>query len=127
MPFLSLCNCRQSTVINLILGCIHRENVDISVAPKLEWKCKIPHFSLLIENLHHDSKAAAHRNTSIWCALYESIRSFLELLTKAGGWVVYFAPMARFTPHSPTFLPFSRGIICFHVSHSDRTLFVPWL
>ena len=42
--FLSLCNCRQSTVINLIFGCIHRENFDISVAPKLEGKCKIPHF-----------------------------------------------------------------------------------
>ena len=32
---------------------------------------------------------------SLW-----SIRSILGLLTKAGGWVVYFAPMVRFTPPS---------------------------
>ena len=109
--FLSLCNCRQSTVINLIFGGIHRENFDISVGPKLEGKCKIPHFSLLTKKLHPNSKATATRNASIWCALYESTRYFPELLTKAGGWVVYFAPMVRFTPPSPTSLHYPMSIM----------------
>ena len=99
-PFLSLCTCRQNTVITLKCGGIHRGNFDIYVAPELEGKCKIPHFSSLIENVHPDSKATSPRNTSIWCTIYESIRSFQELIIKAGGKVVYFAPMVRFTPPS---------------------------
>ena len=101
-PFLSLCNCRKGAAINLKFGVINRGNFDISPAPKLEEKCKIPHFSLLTENVHPDSKATAPRDTSIWCAIYDSIHCFLERLIKAGGWVVYFAPMDRFTPPSPT-------------------------
>ena len=96
-----LCNCHQSTVINLKFGGKHGGNCDISIAPKLEGKYKIPHFSRLLENVHPDSNVTAPRNASILCAIYLSIRSFLELLIKAGGWVVYFAPMIRFTPPSP--------------------------
>ena len=52
--------------------------------------------------MHPDSNATAPSNTSIWCPIYESTRSILELLIKAGGWLVYFAPAVRLTPPSPT-------------------------
>ena len=54
--------CFQSTVINLKFGHIHRRNSDMSVAPKLEGKAKIPHFSLWIENVRPDSNDRAPRN-----------------------------------------------------------------
>ena len=51
--------------------------------------------------MHPDLIATAHRNISMWCAIYESIRSFLELLIKAGGWIVYFAPGGPLYPTFP--------------------------
>ena len=43
-PFLSLCNCRQITIISLKFGRKHRWNFDIYVAPKLEGNSEISHF-----------------------------------------------------------------------------------
>ena len=38
--------------------------------------------------------------------IYESTRSCLELFAKAGGRVVYFAQVVRFTPPSPDLTKF---------------------
>ena len=94
--------CLKSTVIHLKFGHKHQKHFYISVAPKLEGKSKMPHFSLWIENVRPDSKARAPWNTSISCHVYESFRSLLVLFVKAGGWVVHFAPVVHFTQLPPT-------------------------
>ena len=71
--------CLQHTVIKLNLDAYIEKN-DISVAQKVKGKFKIPYFSLWIEIVHPDSKVTAPRKPAIWCPVYESIRSFLELL-----------------------------------------------
>ena len=93
---------------------INSRNFNISVAPKLEGKSKMPYFSLWLENARSDSEASAFRNVSMQCPIYESFRSFLAQLIKAGGCVVHFAPMARFTPPFPTCHPIGR--ICIRYS-----------
>ena len=47
------------------IGHINSRNFNISVAPKLEGKYKIPYFSLWVENARSDSEASASRNASM--------------------------------------------------------------
>ena len=81
---------------------LHRRNFGTSVTPKLEGKSKMLHFSLCIKSVYPDPKATAPRYAATYRPIYESIRSFPVLFSRAGRLVFHFAPVVHLTPPIPT-------------------------